>query len=491
MTWSQPEYQRIAEKLQAYAGFVFSENRHKSTEMQVTAAMKESGFADLASFEALLQRDENTFLRFVDRMVIGETYFQREQMRLDFVKSTILPQLKEQRSNQHCFKIWSAGCSTGEEAYTLAALMIEAGLKNRFQIIATDISTGSLQKAQAGKYSKWSFRGVEEKFLNDNFSATSDGGWLVKPELRQNVAFRRINLMDTDIAHNYPELGQADLIFCRNVLIYFNTEVVAKISKEFFQCLSTGGWLVTGASDPVISPQAGFETIFRNEGTFHVKPTAEASKKKAIACAAIQRSQRSPRSSSPRVKFSKPSIPVVKPATSISLVKSGINNEMLAEQFFKDGKWQAVLDLRADYQNEKSISLMVRSCSNLGKSEEAELHLSKGLSLFPLSINLLFLQSMLFLQRKEYEESLQTLKKIVYLDRSIASVFVTMAFVQEALGDSEGAIKSYRNALKLCAQLTPDKQNLFETDLTAESIKEQATNRIEKLSQRGLVLNER
>ncbi len=179
---------------------------------------------------------------------VGETYFFREKNALDLFKNSIVPKLIKENASSRTINIWSAGCCSGEEPYTLAMILRES-IDNiddwNINILATDISQIFLQKATTGLYTPWSFRNTPDWAMKKYFTKV-DRKFQISETIRNMVTFKRMNLVDKDA---FPSIGIAlwsmDVIFCRNVFIYFPTEQIRNIALRFRRCLKEEGWLIT------------------------------------------------------------------------------------------------------------------------------------------------------------------------------------------------------------------------------------------------------
>jgi chemotaxis protein methyltransferase CheR len=190
-------------------------------------------------------------VRFIDVVTTNKTDFFREPVHFEFLAGAALPEWMARCGSARPMVVWSAGCSTGEEPYTLAMVMsefAEARSGFRFRILATDISTEVLAKAEMGVYSVESAEpvapGLRRKYLMRSRDRAS-GRVRVAPELRRTVEFRRLNFMDADYGIEEP----ADAIFCRNVLIYFDRPTQERILRKLAYCLAPQGYLFIGHSE--------------------------------------------------------------------------------------------------------------------------------------------------------------------------------------------------------------------------------------------------
>lgn len=209
-----------------------------------------------------LTPDEEQLL--VEGLTIGETYFFREPEAIEALLDSILPELRRQRPIHQPLRLWSAGCASGEEPYSLAMALDSQTLHNNhggFSLLATDINRQSLEKAHQGYYTSWSFRATPTHYKQRYFRLQSDGRWLLDPALRQHVQFAQLNLAAPDYPSILNGTHDLDVIFCRNVLMYFNDDTITRIADRFARCLRPGGWLVLSQTECSQLFQAEFDTV--------------------------------------------------------------------------------------------------------------------------------------------------------------------------------------------------------------------------------------
>ena len=194
----------------------------------------------------------------VRRLTVGETYFFRDPLLFRELEERVLPERIRSREADRTLRCWSAGCSSGEEAYSLAILM-ERLLPPEWDgtILATDVNPAFLEKGRQGVYSAWSFRETPLEIRRRWFTET-DGRWSLDPALKRKVAFREMNLAREFPPALFPLLSDLDLILCRNVMIYFRPTVREALLERLVQALRPGGWL---ALTPVEAPHARLETL--------------------------------------------------------------------------------------------------------------------------------------------------------------------------------------------------------------------------------------
>jgi len=252
-------FEAILGLVEQRTGLVIPPSRRKPAEDAIRKAMAVRRLTEPATYLAHL--DEAAVLdELANEITIHETYFFRDVHQFDAIARTILPEVIGRRGPDHVLRIWSAGCATGEEPYSLAMLLDQERLGGRARVLGTDLARRALEQARRGRYSDWSLRGPGAVRAKP-YLAPQGTGWEVIPRIRELVDLAYVNLA-TD---RYPSLAEGlwgmDLIVCRNVLIYFGERTIAAVARRLHATLAEGGWLVLGASDPLLSAHADFETV--------------------------------------------------------------------------------------------------------------------------------------------------------------------------------------------------------------------------------------
>ena len=202
--------------------------------------------------------------RLAPHLTVGETYFFRDMETLGVLRDRVFPELTRRGGT---VRIWCAGCSSGEEAYTVAMLAQEVLPPERLEILGTDLNPRSLRKARKGHYTRWSFRGVPSPWVERFFTRLPEGVRSVKPRFRQGISFREGNLLDP--ASPFPDGRPADVILCRNVLIYFEEAAIRRVLSLFRQTLSPEGWLVVAPAEAPLVQGFGFHPLGRTSAFLH------------------------------------------------------------------------------------------------------------------------------------------------------------------------------------------------------------------------------
>lgn len=250
---SKRDYGRLCSLIYSEAGIRLGQEKQTMLEIRIKRRIKALGMTSYAEYCTFLFAAEGRkaeLVPLIDVVTTNKTDFYREAKHFEYLVATALPDL-ERRSHGSALRLWSAGCSTGEEPYTLAMVLSEYATACpgfRFRILATDISTVVLERAQLGIYGEEELGPVPVGLRRKYFLRSKDPSLRkvrVAPELRRNVEFRRLNFMDAD----YGIQGTMDVIFCRNVIIYFDHATQEKTLRRLAECLSPGGYLFVGHAE--------------------------------------------------------------------------------------------------------------------------------------------------------------------------------------------------------------------------------------------------
>jgi chemotaxis protein methyltransferase CheR len=278
----------LSEFVAAHMGLHFPPERWRDLERGIGAAAREFGLPDAETCARMLPSAPLTRTQIeilASHLTVGETYFFRETKSFEALEEHILPELlRARRGAEQRLRIWSAGCCTGEEPYSVAMLLerlIPDAEAWNVTILATDINPRFLRKAAQGVYGEWSFRGTPDWIRERYFKARRDGRFELHPRIRKRVTFSHLNLAD-DV---YPSLASntnaMDVILCRNVLMYFTGERAQQVAANFHRSLVGGGWLIvspTETSTALFSPLAPVQlpgaVLYRKAGGAVPPPAA-------------------------------------------------------------------------------------------------------------------------------------------------------------------------------------------------------------------------
>jgi chemotaxis protein methyltransferase CheR len=252
-TMSRRDYARLCDLIYAEAGIHLGTERKTMLEVRIKRRLKHLGlhsYSDYCDYLFAHKGMKDEIVPLIDVVTTNKTDFFREPKHFDFLVEKMLPEWSERNPGKH-FLIWSAGCSTGEEPYTMAIVLSEYALAHpgfRFRILATDISTIVLGKAELGVYTSDVVEPVTPTLVRKYFLRSRQPGVervRVVPELRRLIEFRRLNFMDAD----YGITEKPDAIFCRNVIIYFDRPTQERILLKLANSLLPGGYLFVGHAE--------------------------------------------------------------------------------------------------------------------------------------------------------------------------------------------------------------------------------------------------
>lgn len=402
--------------LETRAGLVFPQGRLGDVERSLAKVATHVGSRDPHRLLTRLQQDAALFEGLLSDLVVGETYFFREPQQFESLRQMVLPDLLHHRARDARLSVWSAGCATGEEAYSLAILLEQEGLAGCSDIVATDISAAALKKAARASYEHWSLRGAKDEFTQTYFRARS-GKFHLAERIRDRVSFSSANLASE--SYPRPSQGGFDLILCRNVLIYFGAQTIAAVAKRLFESLADGGWLVTAPSDPPLWDFAPFETKLTAGGVFYRKKRAVLSKAKPSNVIPFRRNIAGPAAVSHKAPKSKTPQP----------------------------------DFHHDVAACEARAQMLFAENRSGKVLE---FLSRAVVWHPLSRELHYLYAVGLLNGDLLDKAAEIARRLVYLDRRSVAAHMLLGTIAQQRGDYASAMRAYRNGLSFCSEAAED-----------------------------------
>jgi len=275
----QPEeFRLLRDLISGYCGLYFEESSVYFLERRLQNRLEEKQLTSFLDYYYLLlygQEKEEELGKVVDVLTTNETYFFREANQLKTFSEEIIPEILERKKARRTLRIWSAGCSTGEEPYTLAMIALEHRelLGWNIEIFASDISQRVLQTARKGLYGKSSFRSMEQYYESRYFHRIDSSRSQIDDSVRKLVSFGHLNLLQPE---QWTILAHFDIIFCRNVMIYFNLESKKKMVENFHQKLEEGGFLLLGHAESLMNISTSFSLRHFRHDMVYQKPDAVA-----------------------------------------------------------------------------------------------------------------------------------------------------------------------------------------------------------------------
>jgi len=348
-------------------------------------------------------------------LTINETHFFRNLPQLDALRGHVLPRLLSERAERRSLSVWSAACSSGEEPYTVAILLDQL-LSGReswaLDILGTDLDRDVLARARAGRYRKWSFRGVPDAVRERWFTAEPGGKeWQIEPSLATRVRFAQNNLIENAPPRSVSG-GKFDLILCRNVLIYFDDETVGRVLERLHQALSPGGWLVVGHAEPGHRAFSAFET--------------QSFKGTVLYRRQDQRSASSAPASAPQRLAPNPVAP-------LRLAPDPVAPATAASSLLEQARAAAALRRRGDAER------LVRAAIAQSGEDAAAHHL----------------HGVIFHQAGRIDDAIEALRRAVYLDEGLIVARIALAGLLAGRGSTTRAERELARAEELLAPLAP------------------------------------
>jgi chemotaxis protein methyltransferase CheR len=467
----------ISSRITELLGIHFPENRWNDLERGLTAAARELHIDD--NFEAIgkwlseSNRSVKDLMVISSHLTIGETYFFREKNALDFFKNVIIPGLiqERERTNRE-IRLWSAGCSSGEEPYSLAILLSELIPDiNRWNlsILATDINPAALRKAAEGVYSQWSFRETAEATLRKYFTPRGKN-WEIVPEIKNMVSFSVLNLADPDFPLN---TNQTDVIFCRNVLMYFTPEKATEVGTRFFYALNDKGWLITSQ---VELNDDYFSLLSRksfDNGIYYQKVPKVATflREKSNTPKEHLRIRNEVRPVKKNTLFPESAGQINKVAPPIKAVP--VSPALL----FSRGEYLLCAEechrlITHGSNDAKIFELLVRANANAGKLSEARIYVEKLIELDSGCAGNYYLYATILLELNNLQEAEPVLKKALYLEPDHLFANLTMGRVLKKIGKANLSAKYLKQAGLLLDRFMDDDLVPASDGMTAGRIRE-------------------
>ncbi|MDX1582988.1 MAG: protein-glutamate O-methyltransferase CheR [Thermoanaerobaculia bacterium] len=253
-------FRKIRDAIYNRCGIYFSDNNKYLLQKRLSARAKELNFDSFQKYFYFLEYDRSAdkeFEQIFDLVTTNETYFFREPAQLSAFSEEIVPELLDLYGTRK-IRIWSAGCSSGEEPYTIAILLDQKGYFGRgtFEIFGSDISQSVLSRARSGTYRESSFRATDADVRDEYFNRQENNTWKINDAIRNRVSFGKLNLYESV---RVAMLGTVDVIFCRNVIIYFDDDSKKRVVSNFHDRLRDGGYLLLGHSESLISLSTKFK----------------------------------------------------------------------------------------------------------------------------------------------------------------------------------------------------------------------------------------
>ncbi len=408
-------------------GLNYPAERWRELQKNLMAAANEAGLPEDPDFllqalekNILSQDDTDIFIRY---FTVGETYFFREKPALEAFRNNILPAIiHERKGKDQSIRIWSAGCCTGEEPYSIALLM-KTSMPDiqdwNISILGTDLNRKFLEKAISGKYSKWSFRETPPEFLPIYFKR-SDRDYQISEEIQKMVKFDYLNLVSDIFPSPSSPYHNIDILFCRNVLMYFAPEQAIRIGQKFFHTIAEGGWLITSpveVSNLYFEPfkQVNFQDAIVYQKISEKKPNLQLTT-----------------SASPQ--FSTSHTPSVRDRKKNRVLQKSEHPQPLKP---------------TEQKTPPSPLETAKSFANHGKLKEARLCLEPLIDTEPMNTKALYFYAHMLMESDELQLAENMLKRLIYLEPDHIMAHYQMGNLARLKNQQKMAVRHFRNVIEI------------------------------------------
>jgi chemotaxis protein methyltransferase CheR len=484
----------LSDFVESRLGLHFPRERWSDLERGARAASPECGFEDdVVRFvrrllsSALTQSDLETLSSY---LTIGETYFFREKNSLEAFERQIVPELmRTRRGSGGQLRIWSAGCASGEEPYSLAIMlsnMITELKAWKITILATDLNTRALHKATEGTYTEWSFRESPSWLKSTYFKATSDGRWLISPAIKEMVTFSYLNLVE-DV---YPSLltctNAMDVVFCRNVLMYFTEAARKNVVHRFHRSLAEQSWLI-------VSPAETSPTLFSEFATVSL-PGVTLYRKGALppqmVIPSFSRPEDEARGRLPAVEpvMAEPEsinpfnvdLSLTPPQPQPGVALGPLISAEKALELYQQGRYQEaaqglIAQLSENAGNAPTMLLLARVYANQGKLTPALGWCDQAIASDQMTACAHYLRATILQEQGLPEEAMRSLRRAVYVDARFALGHFALGSLALRQGDVKESEKHFENVLSLLTSYGPEEVVPESEGLSARRLREIVT----------------
>lgn len=443
---------RVVEWAREHLGLLGDPSATSDVCLKLGAAARAQGFADVEAFvrhlfDALSPWDRLRTLASV--LTVGETYFFREPEALHLFRQEILPKIMRFREDrgQRRLRVWSAGCSTGEEAYTLAMILKEAlsGFPQwDFSVLATDINEKALDAAREGLYRPWSFRKpVPLAYAKYVVRHEGENLWRVRDDIKRHVTFSVLNLASESYPSVQTETVDWDAVFCRNVLMYFDPKTRSDVLRRFHGALNEAGWLVLGASEIHAASGGPWESV-RYPGAVFFR------KQRAVAKAAPQ-PDRSPKRDAVQASSDH--------AISSLLASGRFEEAAVTAERALDGP----ADMPLDGEFRDAILQVTQALAARGRGAQALKLVDRVLAVHKFDRAFYHMKGALHAERGELEEAIAAFRQMLYVAPQSATALLSLGMLCDREGHKDAARRYLEGALRLL-QGKDDREEVPDSD---------------------------
>lgn len=485
--YTDPAFARLADLAHLLAGLVFPSNRQPSAEAGMRRAMTALRIREPAQLLRAAETPGPSRDIILAELTVGESYFFRDEVQLGLLGAEILPARAKAADAGRPLRIWSAGCASGEEAYTIMILLRELGWPRPAQILGTDIALPRLAAARRGRYTRWALRGVSDERVARWFTrhATS---FDVAAEVRDAVEFGALNLVTDTFTSDATAAGGYDLVLCRNVMIYFDLPTVARVATGLLDTLAEDGWLVLGASDPPLAHLVPCEAVMTPTGMAYRRVNAERAAERIRVSAAVAVPEPTEWRSSAPAKAVAVAVPFapVRPVASRTICSDAADAVRAAYERadYAAAESGSEIALACEPDSSESLPLWVfylRAVANQGRLHEAGALCVRALELHPLAAELHYLHATLLASADWHADAATAARRAIYLDRGFVMGHMLLGDALARTGDVTGARRAFENVIASLGKSDPATPVVAADGVTASRLRQVAESHLRAL----------
>jgi chemotaxis protein methyltransferase CheR len=437
----------VCEVIAARIGLHFPFERKTILSRNLASASREFGYNNMNDFiqwllSSPLNQEQVNIL--AAHLTISETYFWREQQVFTALTDYVLPEIINSKKNKEkSITIWSAGCSTGEEAYSIAIALHRTIPKIKdwkITILATDINSKSLSKARTGVYSSGSFRNSPPWLKSSWFKSTGNKEYKIIPEIKKMVTISNFNLTENDFLSSVCINNKLDLIFCRNVLMYFTSEWATKVSQNLFHSLSEDGWLVVSSCELSSNLFSRLKPVNFPGAILYRKTQSESNNSYNADALNFTASEKK--------SFQPP-----QPLQSVNLAAHYPSSKLLnppqplSSVAFAKEESHSIAKHREESFTDRINA--IRLLAGKGQLKEALSACDKAILSYKLAPGLYFLRASILQELDKCNEAIRSLKQAIYIDPNYIMGYFTLGNLFLRQGNIKNAKLNFSNALNL------------------------------------------
>lgn len=433
LRFDSPEFQSLKAAVIERSGLAYYSDKNSSLARAVCKRIQLCGDIDLADYlDRLLSSDDEEWNALIETITIGETYFFRYPAHFDALRDYVVADCLNERGP---LRVWSAGCSNGAEAYSVSILFrrdLRASIGDRgYSILGTDICHSSLHAAEIANYSDWDLRGVDERFRLEYFQRIGRR-WQLQDEFKQGVRFRHQNLVDADSPLWDTTESAFDIIFCRNVLIYFDMDTCRRLLLRLHTCLRPGGWLIVGHAESYLEISRTFEPVQFDGATLYRRSTP------GISAGPRSRTRSQNHSNSLDIS------PAISPN-----IRAPVWQPSPLPTVAPQGDTPAGPAIEDPGERKRVLLSELRRLADSGCWADAERRCDELLETYPLDAEVHYLSGLIQEQQGARDAAESMLKRALYLDSDFALAHFHLGMLNAARSDIDAAERCLRNVADL------------------------------------------